>query len=309
MVWRLCALAISVLLLLAMPVDGFAEGPARVYLQRAPLQDDKQLVVDVVVDNVADLYGAEIQLNFDPAQMEVQDANPRLEGTQIAPGPFLAVEDRFVVTNRVDAADGLITFVVTLLNPAAPASGSGVLATVAFKTVGGGPYSLKVTRAQLVSSALVSIPSTTEDLPLTKPANLAPLPPFTIPVAGWWTIGLAILLAAVMGVVALYRTIRTRATAIVSIGGTNNGLDHDLSKASATLAEQGRRAMERGDLEVAHELYSRAVEKDPANSAAWLGKGLVAQQMAERRICFERVLALDPGNSVAKVELQHIAGA
>jgi hypothetical protein len=309
MVWRLCALAVSALLLLAMPVGGFAEGPARVYLQRAPLQDDKQLVVDVIVDNVTDLYGAEIQLNYDPAQLQVQDANPRLEGTQIAPGPFLAVEDRFVVTNRVDAADGLVTFVVTLLNPAPPASGHGVLATVAFKTVGGGPYSLKVTRAQLVSSALVSIPSTTDDLPLTKPANVALPPLFAMPVAGWWTIGLAVLLAAVMGVVALYRTVRTRATEIVSIGGTSNGSDHDLSKASTTLTEQGQRAMERGDLEVAHELYSRAVEKDPANSAAWLGKGLVAQQMAERRICFERVLALDPGNSVAKVELQHIVGA
>mgnify|MGYP000070728695 CR=1 FL=1 len=310
MTWRLVVLPILVWAMAFMPLTAHAEEPARLYLQRAPLQDDKQLVVDVVVADVTDLFGAELQLTYDPAQLQVLDANPRLDGIQIAPGPFLAVEDRFVVTNRVDAQSGQITFVVTLLGPAAPVSGSGILATVAFRTIGGGPYAVRVTRAQLVSSALAVIPVTAEDLPLITTDTLAasaPLP--LIPVAGWWAIGLAILLAVAIGVVSLVRRSYGSGGPAVSRSGSPAVPNHSLARSSAEYTEQAKRAMARGDLELAHELFSRAVERDPANSEAWLGKGLVAQQAAEKRICFQRVLALDPDNSVACAELQQVAGA
>lgn len=310
MTWRWVAVLILVWAVVIVPLTAHAEEPARLYLQRAPLQDDKQLVVDVVVANVTDLFGAEIQLAYDPAQLQVLDANPRLEGIQIAPGPFLAVEDRFVVTNRVDAQTGQITFVVTLLGPATPVSGSGTLATVAFRTIGGGPYAVRVTRVQLVSSALAVIPVTSEDLPLISPAApavSARLP--VIPVAGWWAIGLAVLLAVAIGVVSLVRRNYGSSRPPVSRSGSPEVPVHSLARSSAEYTEQAKRAMARGDLALAHELFSRAVERDPANSEAWLGKGLVAQQVAEKRICFQRVLALDPSNSVARAELQQVAGA
>jgi len=66
--------------------------------------------------------------------------------------------------------------------------------------------------------------------------------------------------------------------------------------------------VQRGDLKLAHEFFSRAVEQDPGNAGAWLGKGLVAEQRTEKRICFQRVLALDPENAVAQTELQQLAG-
>jgi hypothetical protein len=309
MAWRLFAVAVLAWAVLAAPISVRADEPARLFLQRAPLQDEKQLVVDVVVADVTDLFGAEIQLTYDPAQLQVMDANPRLEGIQIAPGPFLAVEDRFVVTNRVDAQTGQITFVVTLLGQAAPVSGSGVLATVAFVTIGGGPYEVRVTRAQLVSSALVVIPVTSEDLPLIAPGAAAPSRLSSMPTAGWWAVGLAALLAVAIGVVSLQRRGDAGKRPAVSRPGASPTAGHGLHKSSAEYTEQAKRAMQRGDLELAHELYSRAVERDPANSEAWLGKGLVSQQVAEKRICFQRVLALDPGNSIARAELQQVAGA
>jgi Tfp pilus assembly protein PilF len=67
--------------------------------------------------------------------------------------------------------------------------------------------------------------------------------------------------------------------------------------------------MDRGEIQMAYELFSRAVEQDPANAEAWLGKGLVAQQTTEKRICFQRVLALDPDNSVAQAELKPVVGS
>ena len=62
----------------ARPVQ--ADTPARLYLQNVPLQDEKLLVVNVQLVDVVDLYGAEVQFRYDPAQLRVRDDNPRLEG-------------------------------------------------------------------------------------------------------------------------------------------------------------------------------------------------------------------------------------
>ena len=306
MTWRLSAAGVLVLLLLTSPLSGLAEGPVRVVLQAAPLQDEKRFVVNILVYDVTDLYGAELQLKYNPAQLQVEDANQRLDGTQIAPGPFLAAEDRFVVTNKVDVDAGMVTFVVTLLNPAPPVSGSGVLGTVAFRIVGGGPPVVEVTKAQLVSSSMVSIPVVTENLP--QPSIVPRSPPLGIPTRAWWAIGIACLLLVVIGVFWWRHRGRASLPAPVSHSGAPTPKERTSAETATALAEQGKRAMNRGDLELAHELYSRAVERDPANAEAWLGKGLLAQQASEKRICFQRVLALDPANSVAAVELQQIGG-
>ena len=75
---------------------------------------------------------------------------------------------------------------------------------------------------------------------------------------------------------------------------------------SALLTQQGNYALNQGSMQKAYELFSRAIELDPANGEAWLGKGQVAQQKTEKRICFQRVLALNPDNTTAKTELQQL---
>ena len=69
------------------------------------------------------------------------------------------------------------------------------------------------------------------------------------------------------------------------------------------LAYQGHRALKRGDKKSALALFNQAIERNPANAQAWLGKGLTAEQVSEKRICFERALALNPADTTAKTEL------
>ena len=53
-----------------------AQEGARVYLQPVDSADG-QLTVDIIAENVTDMYGAEVQLTYDPAVLSVQDANPQ----------------------------------------------------------------------------------------------------------------------------------------------------------------------------------------------------------------------------------------
>ncbi len=299
MLWLACWL---------MPLAAQAnDDPARLYLQTVPLQDEKLLVVNVILADVVELYGADFQLQYDPAQFTVQDAVPRLEGVQIAPGSLLEADSRLVVQNIVDTDTGLVNFAATLLNPAPPVSGQGVLASVTFEVVGPGPYTIEVASAKLISAGLETLPVTTTDLRLDGGLEpIGPTPPTAFSLPWWGWPGLAVLLALV-GVV-LFSLARTRGRLQVPPVASRRMPRGSLSPArsSASLAEQGHRALEGGQVEMAYELFSQAVELDPANADAWLGKGLVAQQVAEKRICFQRVLALDPANAIAQAELAQL---
>lgn len=276
---------------------------SRLYLEPAPLQDDRLLVVDVVLEDVTQLYGADVQLRYDPAQLQVQDASSRLEGIQITPGALLPDDQRLVVQNVVDPDQGLISFAATLINPAPAVTGGGSFATITFRVIGAGPLVIEVTRAELVAVDLSALPVSVENLELAGglpetvffPAPSAPLLPW------WGWIGLFVLVTGVLTLITIIFSRRSTPTPtpVRRIPRTSR----PSTRSSALLVEQGERAMNQGNLETAYELFSQAIELDPANAGAWLGKGLVAQQETEKRICFERVLALDPDNSVAKAAL------
>jgi hypothetical protein len=287
-----------------------AQEPAHLYLQNVPLQDEQLLVVNVQLENVVDLYGAEFQLKFDPAQLRVRDDNPRLEGVQIAPGPLLAFDDRFVATNRVNRQVGEINFAFTLLRPAAPISQQGVLATVVFEILGDGPYTVEVSNVQLVSSDSQRLPVVAESLYLEKSADAPIIPePEVLTTAGWiWWLSLATLLLLI-GLVVLLVRVRLRQTRLPEKGIKPASTRHSpaMSRSStmsaALLTHQAQHLLEEGDRRAAYELFSQAVELEPDNVEAWLGKGLVAEREVERNICFQRVLALDPDNDIVKREL------
>ena len=67
-----------------------------------------QVVVNIYIQDVQNLYGADIRLSFDPAVLEVQDANPAVSGVQIQPLSTFLKPD-FVARNKacnvVDPAD------------------------------------------------------------------------------------------------------------------------------------------------------------------------------------------------------------
>ena len=72
-----------------------------------------QVVVNIYVQDVQNLYGADIRFSYDPAVLEVQDANPAASGVQIQPLSSFLNPD-FVVRNTA----------CNVIDPACPLAGS-----------------------------------------------------------------------------------------------------------------------------------------------------------------------------------------
>ncbi|MCB0162993.1 MAG: tetratricopeptide repeat protein [Anaerolineae bacterium] len=307
------ALLLKLMVLLGVVLTGLWSTPssqlnntARLYLQNVPLQDEKLLIVNINLADVADLYGAEIQLSYNPAQLRVRDNDPRLDGVQIKPGPIIAFDDRFVVQNMANPETGTIDFAFTLLSGATPIEGEGVLATIVFEILGSGPLVVDIAEAQLVSSDIQAIPVTTAGLIIDGEAGSASAE--IGPVFGrfWLVIGLGgglVLVVLVLALVSLRRSTPWTKSTPPPPARRQPGTAGFSTRSSALLSQQGTRLMDQGQTERAYELFNQAIELDPANVEAWLGKGLAAHQPTERLICLQRVLALEPDNATAKAAL------
>lgn len=105
--------------------------------------------VDVVIYNVANLYGAEVHLAFDPARLLVVDADPSRTGTQIDLGPLLTSGDYFVAVNRADNTLGTIDLALTQLNPTLPVTGTGAVAHIDFQARAVGTSTIRLASAML----------------------------------------------------------------------------------------------------------------------------------------------------------------
>jgi hypothetical protein len=81
-----------------------------------------------------------------------------VEGIQVEPGDLMA--DGFWAVNKVDNQLGKIDCAVTLLNPASPINGSGLLAIIHVKSLSEGTVSIHIDSATLATRDAVSIPVT-----------------------------------------------------------------------------------------------------------------------------------------------------
>ena len=90
----------------------------------------------VSVADIQDLYGIDFHLRFDPAVVQVADADPSTSGVQVAEGDFLSAD--YVAQNEVDNQAGTIDYAVTQVNPSEPRSGGGTLLIIRFQGVGAG---------------------------------------------------------------------------------------------------------------------------------------------------------------------------
>jgi PKD repeat protein len=107
--------------------------------------------LEVVASSVADLYGGELEISYDPAALSVVDADANKEGIQISAGDVFA-SGAFVALNAVDEQAGKIRFAATLLDPSPAIQGNVVLAKVTFKGLKLGPSMLRFSNAQLLTS-------------------------------------------------------------------------------------------------------------------------------------------------------------
>jgi hypothetical protein len=154
----LAGFVLALLLLLTTASLSTAQEEAQVSLE--PLELTGQtLVIGVVAKNVTNLYGAEFKLRYDARVLAVTDADPDRDGTQVEPGDFLPATEGFVVVNQAEPEQGNVTYALTLLNPAPPVNGSGLLARVTFEVQQATPTLIEVEKAKLVSIDLQAIPN------------------------------------------------------------------------------------------------------------------------------------------------------
>lgn len=73
------------------------------------------------------------------------------------------------------------------------------------------------------------------------------------------------------------------------------------------LLRQGVAAARVGEREAAQAAFRRATELAPQSEEAWLGLAGAVESLAEKRACFERVLAINPRNVDAQEGLRWVA--
>ena len=119
------------------------------------------LSVDLYVENVADLYGADVRLSFDTSIAQVVDADAGASGVQVQPLSAFLVPD-FVIRKTADNSAGTIWYAVTQLNPHDAVSGSGPLARVSFQALKAGSFTMPFTYHKLAQRDGSEIPATTQ---------------------------------------------------------------------------------------------------------------------------------------------------
>ena len=142
---------------------GLAQGETKVRLDplAAEVQVGGTISVDIVIEDVADLYGVDVRLSFDPALLEVLDADPDTAGVQIQQGAFPAPD--FVVKNEADNGAGTIWYAVSQMSPTEAVSGGGVAASISFKGLTEGTSSVAFTYQKIVKRDGEQIPATTQN--------------------------------------------------------------------------------------------------------------------------------------------------
>lgn len=65
----------------------------------------------------------------------------------------------------------------------------------------------------------------------------------------------------------------------------------------------GKAAARQGDRSLAHRMFRQAIEIDPYREQVWLWLASVLDDEADRRVCLENVLELNPTNPVARRQL------
>ncbi len=173
------------LLLLASPTAaGLAARPALTALARtdpvnATVQVGQTAVVNMYIQDVVNLYGADIRLEFDPAVVQVVDADSYSPGTQIEPlYSFLSPDFviKRVACNTVEPANpdcskaGFIWYALTQVNPTSPVSGSGAIAAITFRGIAAGTSPITMTYAKAADRNGITIPLDMQSGSISVPA-------------------------------------------------------------------------------------------------------------------------------------------
>jgi len=142
--------------------------PTRIYVNPSSvtgLSPGETFTIDINVEDVTNLYGFDFKLGYDTSILDatqivietwLSSGAECKDLSQILPG------DTCAIIKNVDAG-GYVWVVVTLLQPAAPVSGDGTLATITFQVTGTGVSALDLYETVLVNSTAIEITHGVDD--------------------------------------------------------------------------------------------------------------------------------------------------
>lgn len=125
-----------------------AEGEARIFLTVDENSELQGWTVSAFIEKSPQIYGADMRLTFDPGVLKVVDSDTTQDGVQVGHGKFLDATQGFVLRNQADNENGVIDYVLALLNPAPPVEGDGLLAQVTFQANGEGETTVRFEKGQ-----------------------------------------------------------------------------------------------------------------------------------------------------------------
>jgi hypothetical protein len=196
----LILLGFWVLLMNVLPTA--AQG-ARVWLDPATLElsPGNEGDLDIRVEDVTELAGAEVHLAFDPALLEVVDVDPSTDGLQIAHGDFLSPD--FVAQNIADPTTGTVDYAIACIPLDKAVSGSGVLARITFRALDGGQTLVETRSVLLADKQKQPIAVDTEEsvVVISHPGRS---------LAVWVLIGLVAVAVAAGFIAVVWSTVRAR---------------------------------------------------------------------------------------------------
>jgi hypothetical protein len=142
----------AIVLVIALLSTGIARAQS---IARAGLLEDMEIrpgvrvEIPINIEDVVDLYGIDIELKFDPAFWEFEDADPSREGIQPAIGTFL--DPGVTLYNEIYPEEGRVWLVLTQLNPSEAKSGSGTIMVLYAKALKTGTTKIEVEKVELAT--------------------------------------------------------------------------------------------------------------------------------------------------------------
>jgi len=151
----------------ALRLAAWADEPAHVSLDPATQQLSRgdMFIIQVRIEDVSDMLGADVSLAFDPSRLQIQFVLP---GDLFSPGESTSFY-------TIDNEAGTLDYAVTLLTND-PVAGDGVLCEIRGRALTLGDAPVTITRAELADSQIHLIPVTTTDGMIRVGAGRAYLP-------------------------------------------------------------------------------------------------------------------------------------
>ncbi|WP_164518130.1 cohesin domain-containing protein [Pseudoalteromonas rubra] len=106
----------------------------RIYLTTSDpqIKTGSEFYVDVMAENLPEVYGVQLTLNYDAKSITFVDQDSKAKGEQLEQGNFLDEKHLYTLRNQADSKTGQIQYIASQVAPAKNAAGNGRLARLYF---------------------------------------------------------------------------------------------------------------------------------------------------------------------------------